>query len=95
LEECARAATGAAVQRHPGIAAAVFLNQPERDVYNNALLERNLANASAPTPSTRWRPHTRRPASRASPPGCTRATTRCAASSNGAALERWLESLAK
>jgi hypothetical protein len=42
-EEYARGASGAAVQRHPGVAAAVFPNQPERDVYNNALLERGLA----------------------------------------------------
>ena len=41
--------------------------------------------ANAPTPWTPWRPRTPRPASPASPPGCTRATRRCAASSNGAA----------
>jgi ribosomal protein S18 acetylase RimI-like enzyme len=43
--EYARGATGAAVQRSPGVAAAVFPNQPERAVYNNALLERDLAAA--------------------------------------------------
>src|SRR5215211_7075518 len=41
--EYARGATGAAVQRLPGVAAAVFPNEPERAVYNNALLERDLA----------------------------------------------------
>lgn len=41
-EEYARGATGAAVQHLPGVAAAVFPNQPEGDVYNNALLDRDL-----------------------------------------------------
>jgi len=42
-EEDARGATGAAVHRFPGVATAVFANEPERAVYNNALLERDLA----------------------------------------------------
>jgi ribosomal protein S18 acetylase RimI-like enzyme len=42
-EQYARGATGAAVRRFPGVAAAVFPNDPERRVYNNALLERGLA----------------------------------------------------
>jgi GNAT superfamily N-acetyltransferase len=41
-EEYARGVTGAALQRLPGVAAAVFPNAPERDVYNNALLQRDL-----------------------------------------------------
>jgi GNAT superfamily N-acetyltransferase len=41
--EYARGATGAAVQRTAGVATAVFPNEPERTVYNNALLERDLA----------------------------------------------------
>ena len=45
-EEYACGAAGAAVQRHPGVAAAVFPNQPERGVYNNALLGRGLAAAA-------------------------------------------------
>lgn len=44
-EEYARGATGAALQRSPGVATAVFPNEPERAVYNNALLERDLAAA--------------------------------------------------
>jgi ribosomal protein S18 acetylase RimI-like enzyme len=44
-EQYARGAAGAAVQRSPGVAAAVFPNEPERAVYNNALLERDLAPA--------------------------------------------------
>jgi ribosomal protein S18 acetylase RimI-like enzyme len=44
-EEYARGATGAAVHRSPGVATAVFPNEPERAVYNNALLERGLAAA--------------------------------------------------
>jgi GNAT superfamily N-acetyltransferase len=44
-EEYARAATGAAVHRFPGVATAVFPNQPERAVYNNALLQRDLVPA--------------------------------------------------
>jgi len=41
-EEYARGAVGAAVRRLPGVAAAVFPNEPERAVYNNALLDRDL-----------------------------------------------------
>ncbi|HLN78240.1 MAG TPA: GNAT family N-acetyltransferase [Nocardioidaceae bacterium] len=41
-EEYARGASGAAVQRHPGVATAVFPSEPERSVYNNALLDRDL-----------------------------------------------------
>lgn len=44
-EEYARGAAGAAVHRLPGVAAAVFPNGPERTVYNNALLDRDLAAA--------------------------------------------------
>jgi GNAT superfamily N-acetyltransferase len=44
-EEYARGATSAVVRRYPGVATAVFPNQPERAVYNNALLERDLAAA--------------------------------------------------
>jgi ribosomal protein S18 acetylase RimI-like enzyme len=44
-EAYARGATGAAVRRSPGVAAAVFPNEPERAVYNNALLERDLTAA--------------------------------------------------
>jgi ribosomal protein S18 acetylase RimI-like enzyme len=39
-EEYARGATGAALLRLDGVAAAVFPNEPERAVYNNALPER-------------------------------------------------------
>ena len=42
-EEYARGAVGAFVQRFPGVAVAVFPNEPERAVYNNALLARDLA----------------------------------------------------
>jgi ribosomal protein S18 acetylase RimI-like enzyme len=44
-KEYARAAAGAAVMRLPGVAAAVFPEGPEREVYNNAVLERGLAPA--------------------------------------------------
>ena len=44
-EEYSRGATGAAVQRFPGVATAVFPNEPECAVYNNALLEGDLAAA--------------------------------------------------
>src|SRR3954454_17221998 len=39
-EENARGASGASLQRLPGVTAAVFPNEPERLVYNNAVLER-------------------------------------------------------
>ena len=42
-EAYARGAVGAAVKRLPGVAAAVFPHEPERGVYNNALLERDLS----------------------------------------------------
>jgi ribosomal protein S18 acetylase RimI-like enzyme len=41
-EEYARGARGAELKRLPGVAAAVFPNEPERGVYNNALVERDL-----------------------------------------------------
>ena len=40
--EYARGAVGAAVQRSPVVAIAVFPDEPERAVYNNALLTRDL-----------------------------------------------------
>jgi ribosomal protein S18 acetylase RimI-like enzyme len=40
--EYARGASGAAVHELPGVATGVFPNQPERSVYNNALLGRGL-----------------------------------------------------
>ena len=39
-EEYARGATGAAVQRSPGLPTAVFPSEPERAVRHTALLER-------------------------------------------------------
>ena len=44
-EAIARGSRDAAVVRHPGVAAAVFAVEPERSVYNNALLARDLAPA--------------------------------------------------
>jgi ribosomal protein S18 acetylase RimI-like enzyme len=41
-ERYARGAAGARVWRSPGVATAVFPNEPERSVYNNALLARGL-----------------------------------------------------
>jgi len=41
----ARGAAGAALQRLDGVAAAVFPTGPERAIYNNALLERDLGPA--------------------------------------------------
>ncbi len=41
-EQYARGAAGATLQRFPGVAAAVFPFEPERSVYNNALLTRDL-----------------------------------------------------
>ena len=41
-EAYACGAAGAAVKRFPGVAAAVFPDEPERAVYNNALLQRDL-----------------------------------------------------
>ena len=45
-EAYATGATGAAVRRLPGVAAAVFPEGPERAIYNNALLERDLEAAA-------------------------------------------------
>jgi ribosomal protein S18 acetylase RimI-like enzyme len=44
-EAIARGSRGAAVLRLPGVAAAVFPHEPERSVYNNALLERGVGPA--------------------------------------------------
>jgi GNAT superfamily N-acetyltransferase len=41
-EAYARYATGASVTRHPGVATAIFPCEPERSIYNNAVLERDL-----------------------------------------------------
>jgi GNAT superfamily N-acetyltransferase len=38
----AHGSTGAALRRGPGVATAVFPNGPEREIYNNALLDRDL-----------------------------------------------------
>ena len=61
-EAYARGATGAAVRRSPGVAAAVFPNEPERAVYNNAAPGARSRGPSAPPPWMRWRRRTRRPA---------------------------------
>ena len=45
-EAYAGGSRGAAVIRSPGVATAVFPNEPERGVHNNALLERDLAPAA-------------------------------------------------
>jgi GNAT superfamily N-acetyltransferase len=42
-EAYARGARNAEVTRFPGVTTAVFPNEPERGVYNNAILERGLA----------------------------------------------------
>jgi GNAT superfamily N-acetyltransferase len=44
-EEYARDSAGAALVRLPGVSAAVFPTHPERAVYNNALLDRDLGAA--------------------------------------------------
>ena len=44
-EQYARGSAGAALQRLEGVAAAVFPTDPERGVYNNALLDRDLGPA--------------------------------------------------
>jgi GNAT superfamily N-acetyltransferase len=41
-EEYARGAPGAEVRHGPGFAAAIFPHEPERNVYNNAILGRDL-----------------------------------------------------
>jgi ribosomal protein S18 acetylase RimI-like enzyme len=45
-DEYARGAIRAAVHRLPGVAAAVFPDRPERDVYNNAVLDRGMRPAA-------------------------------------------------
>src|SRR6476469_1179888 len=42
-QEYARGASGAAVRRLPGVSVAVFPHNPERAVFNNALLHRDLS----------------------------------------------------
>jgi hypothetical protein len=45
--EYARGRGGAALRRLPGVAVAVFANEPECAVYNNALLKQDLRAAEA------------------------------------------------
>jgi hypothetical protein len=40
--EYARGSPGASLNRRDGVAAAVFPSEPERGIYNNALLDRDL-----------------------------------------------------
>jgi ribosomal protein S18 acetylase RimI-like enzyme len=46
-EAYARGSAGAALHRLDGVAAAVFPSEPERGVFNNALLDRGVAGAAA------------------------------------------------
>ena len=48
-EEYARGSSGAALLHLNGVAAAVFPDEPERGVYNNALLDRDLGAAERAT----------------------------------------------
>jgi GNAT superfamily N-acetyltransferase len=41
-EAYARCAAGASVQRNPGVTTAIFPCEPERGIYNNAVLDRQL-----------------------------------------------------
>ncbi|MGZ6574013.1 MAG: GNAT family N-acetyltransferase [Solirubrobacteraceae bacterium] len=45
-DEYARGSAGAAVQRLDGVSAGVFPSEPERGVYNNAVLDRDLGPAA-------------------------------------------------
>lgn len=42
-ERYAQGAEGASLQRLPGVTAAVFPDEPERSIYNNAVLEQGLS----------------------------------------------------
>jgi ribosomal protein S18 acetylase RimI-like enzyme len=44
--EIARGSAGAALERRDGVSAAVFPSEPERAIYNNALLHRDLGPAA-------------------------------------------------
>jgi GNAT superfamily N-acetyltransferase len=48
-EELARTSTDAAVRRLPGVTAAVFPHDPERTVYNNAVLKQDMTAAERTT----------------------------------------------
>jgi len=86
-EEYARGAVGAFVQRFPGVAVAVFPNEPERAVYNNALLTRDLMAAERAAGIDAMEAAYAGPASRASLPGFTRVTRQCAEISNSVATQ--------
>lgn len=47
-EAYARVAAGATVRRRPGVTAAVFPHEPERAIFNNALLDRQLSVSDRP-----------------------------------------------
>ena len=81
----AAGAMGAALRRSPGVAAAVFPNDPERGVYNNALLARDLAASERADAVSAMEATFEAAGITRLPPGCTRATRRCGPISSGAA----------
>ena len=85
-EEYARGASGASVERFAGRGRGRLPERARaRRLQQRRPRARSRGGRSRTTRSMPWRPPTRRPASRASLPGCTRATRRCAAISNGVA----------
>src|SRR5438034_11429621 len=84
-EEYARGSRGAAVMRSPGVAIAVFPNGPEQTVYNNAVLEGDLAAAERVDAVNAMEAAYAAAGVTHFAPGCTRATKRRASTSSGGA----------
>jgi hypothetical protein len=79
-EEYARSSPGAALERLNGVSAGVFPSYPERAVYNNALLDRDLGPTERAAAVDAMDPRTTPRASTATPHGSTRVTRECAPS---------------
>jgi hypothetical protein len=75
-----RGSAGVVLQRLDGVSAAVFPSGPERDVYDNALLERDLGPTQRAAAVDAMEAAYRSGGSSATPRGSTRATRGWAAS---------------
>ena len=84
-EALAHSTSSADVHRLPHVSVAVFADQPEQSIYNNAILGHGLARPSAPPHWRRWRLCTPRQTSALSPPGSTKRIVGCVTSSRAAA----------
>src|SRR5215213_410031 len=84
-EEYCRGSDGALLERSPGVGSAVFPDEPERGVYNNAPVERDRGPAERDDALNLMEVRMRPPASGTLLLGSTRVTSPCVSTSNAAA----------